>query len=131
MKFKGIEVKGTFEVREETRHFEIWKDDKMIYFEGTDGFDFWVKREYDDNGNVTYYENSNGKITDNRPKTKKVFRLWKYLEDESVTLKHKANTIINGCILKFEGKTQEEMINYDLRYVWLVEEEIKWKHTEL
>ena len=123
MKFKGIEVKGTFEVREETRHFEIWKDDKMIYFEGTDGFDFWVKREYDDNGNVTYYENSDGYIDDKRPKTHKVFRLWKYLEDGLISSEDKARAILKGWPQKYEGRTREEM-----RFIhpnWLVEEEIK------
>ena len=41
--------------------FEI-KDEKgnLIYFE--DITNFWVKREYDENSNQMYYENSNGLI---------------------------------------------------------------------
>ena len=30
---------------------------------------FWEKQEFDANGKTIYYENSNGTITDNRPKT--------------------------------------------------------------
>jgi len=63
------------------------KNGRRIYFEDSDGF--WVKREYDSQGNVIYYEasgggwakweydsrgniiyyeNSYGKIVDNQPK---------------------------------------------------------------
>ena len=38
---------------------------KLIYHE-TDGY--WYKREYDTNGNRIYYEDSDGKIIDKRPK---------------------------------------------------------------
>jgi hypothetical protein len=31
--------------------------------------DYWCKREFDSNGNKIYYEDSNGYIIDNRPKT--------------------------------------------------------------
>ena len=44
------------------------KDKKggLIYHEFSNGF--WTKREYDSKGNEIYFENSNGKIIDNRPK---------------------------------------------------------------
>jgi hypothetical protein len=38
----------------------------IIYFENSNGY--WWKREYDVNGNQIYFENSNGTIRDNRPK---------------------------------------------------------------
>jgi len=38
---------------------------KEIYYE--DSKEFWLKREYDAQGNQTYYENSDGLIIDNRP----------------------------------------------------------------
>ena len=38
----------------------------LTYFEDSNGF--WVKREFDSNGKETYSENSNGTIRDNRPK---------------------------------------------------------------
>jgi hypothetical protein len=49
--------------------FEI-KDDngRKIYRE--DSYGYWEKAEYDQNGNQIYYENSNGRIMDNRPKPK-------------------------------------------------------------
>lgn len=39
----------------------------IIYFEDSDGY--WSKSEYDSQGNEIYSEDSNGDITDNRPKT--------------------------------------------------------------
>ncbi len=47
--------------------FEI-KDEqgRLIYHEFIDGS--WLKKEYDQNGNEIYYENSIGYILDNRPK---------------------------------------------------------------
>ena len=47
--------------------FEI-KDENgnLIYFE--DITNFWVKREFDENNNQMYYENSNGLTEDNRTK---------------------------------------------------------------
>ena len=39
-------------------------NDSNIYFEYSNGF--WVKREYNTNGNILYYENSYGEIIDNR-----------------------------------------------------------------
>jgi glucan-binding YG repeat protein len=37
-----------------------------IYLENSDGY--WVKQEFDDNGNRIYFENSTGYIIDKRPK---------------------------------------------------------------
>jgi hypothetical protein len=42
------------------------KNGNIIYREYSNGY--WVKREYDDQGNEIYSEDSNGKIIDNRPK---------------------------------------------------------------
>ena len=42
------------------------KNGNLIYWEDSDGW--WVKREYDSQGKVIYYENSSGEIRDNRPK---------------------------------------------------------------
>jgi len=41
-------------------------DGKVIYSEHYNGY--WVKREWD-GGNRIYYEDSNGDLVDNRPKT--------------------------------------------------------------
>ena len=41
------------------------KNNKLIYWEDSTGF--WVKWEHDSEGNQTYYENSYGRIIDNRP----------------------------------------------------------------
>jgi hypothetical protein len=41
-------------------------DGNQIYFENL--YKYWIRREYDSNGNVTYWENSNGDFEDNRPK---------------------------------------------------------------
>jgi len=90
MKFKGIEIKGTFEVREYGKYFEIWQNGKNIYLEITDGFwlkyeyndkgkvkhfrdsdGYWWKREYDNQGKERYYENNMGVIRDHRPKQTK------------------------------------------------------------
>jgi hypothetical protein len=43
---------------------EIPNKINQIYFENSDGY--WVKREYDSEGNEIYYENSRGEILDNR-----------------------------------------------------------------
>jgi hypothetical protein len=40
------------------------ENDNLIYQEGLSGF--WDRREFDSNGVVIYYENSDGVITDNR-----------------------------------------------------------------
>jgi len=39
----------------------------VIYYEYSNGF--WWKQEFDFNGNNIYFENSYGRIKDNRPKT--------------------------------------------------------------
>jgi hypothetical protein len=39
----------------------------IIYYENSDGF--WYKQECDSKGNKIYYETSNGTIIDNRPKS--------------------------------------------------------------
>ena len=42
------------------------KYNKLIYLEASDRF--WVKKEYDSQGNCNYYETSCGQIVDDRPK---------------------------------------------------------------
>ena len=125
MKFKGIEIKGSFEVREEHSYFEICQNGNMIYFETTNGDNYWAKREFDNKGKEIYYENSNGKIVDKRPKTRKVFRLYKFLEDEFLTSKEKADLVFSGWAQELEGKTYKEASYKLLHDNWLVEEEIK------
>jgi YD repeat-containing protein len=39
----------------------------LIYFENSNGY--WYKYEYDSNGKVIYFEDSRGDIIDNRPKS--------------------------------------------------------------
>jgi hypothetical protein len=39
----------------------------LIYYENSNGY--WFKHEYDSNGNEIYFEDSNGYIIDNRPKS--------------------------------------------------------------
>ena len=67
MKFKGIELNGTYEVRYYATWFEVY-DEKgnMIYCENSN--DYWAKWEYDEKGNETYFESSNSKIIDERVK---------------------------------------------------------------
>lgn len=50
--------------------FEIKdKNGNEIYCEDFNGFwRYWWKREYNSNGNPTYYEDSDGTIIDKRPK---------------------------------------------------------------
>ena len=61
------------------------------------------------------------------PKTHKVFRLWKYLEDEDLTSEQKLVAIKSGWTERWEGKTAEEIfvLGCIVHYNWLVEEEIK------
>ena len=48
--------------------FEIWDSrGNKIYVEFVNKF--WVKREFNSRGRVTYYEDSKGEIRDNRPKS--------------------------------------------------------------
>ncbi len=67
MKFKGIELEGTYKVRYYATSFVVY-DEKgnQIYCEDSNGY--WSKREYDEKGNVIYFENSNGEIIDERVK---------------------------------------------------------------
>ncbi|MCK9320353.1 hypothetical protein [Methanoculleus sp.] len=79
MKLKGVKLEGTYKVRYGTTSFVVhdekdnriycedsddwvkWeynKEGNMIYFENSDGF--WSKRKYDKKGNEVYYENSDG-----------------------------------------------------------------------
>ena len=53
-----FEANGTLEIKD--------KNGNLIYWENLNGF--WSKREYDSQGNEIYYEDSDGKIIDNRPK---------------------------------------------------------------
>lgn len=62
---------------------------KVIYFETST--EYWVKREYDDNGNLIYWENSNGRIIDKRPKTD---------VQKAIELLTKEGLIVDGKILK-------------------------------
>jgi len=87
-----MEVKGTFKVREDDLHFEVWQKGNEIYWENTNGGTYWVKREFDDKGRFNhfrdsdgywwrreydnqdkeiYYENNMGVIRNNRPKQTK------------------------------------------------------------
>ena len=52
-----FETNGDLEIQD--------KNCKRIYWENLDNN--WVKREYDSQGNEIYFENSSGKIIDNRP----------------------------------------------------------------
>ena len=45
------------------------KNGNVIYSE--DSYQYWVKTEYDSNG-LIYFENSDGKIIDNRPNKRKL-----------------------------------------------------------
>lgn len=42
------------------------KYNKLIYIEASDGY--WAKREYDSEGDIIYFEDSDGVIEDHRPK---------------------------------------------------------------
>ena len=59
MKFKGIELKGTYKVRCSTTSFMVY-DEKgnEIYCEDSNGY--WIKSEYDENDNAIYQEDSKG-----------------------------------------------------------------------
>jgi hypothetical protein len=46
------------------------KSGKSLYSENSSGF--WIRREYDSNGNETYYENSNGTIITGTKKSNEV-----------------------------------------------------------
>jgi len=56
MKFKGIEVKGNFEIREEIEYFQIWQNGNAIYTQFNDGY--WARQKYDESGSLVYFEDS-------------------------------------------------------------------------
>ena len=55
--------------------------------------------------------------------THKVFRVWKFLECDTLTSKQKATSILQRWPQKSDGKTIEELYNV-LSNDWLVEEEV-------
>ena len=59
------QIKWDFKTNGELRIKD--KNGKLIYLEFSSGY--WAKWERDTKGNVIYYENSDGDIIDNRPKT--------------------------------------------------------------
>ena len=62
---------------------------KEIYAENSYGY--WIKYEYDSVGQVIYYEQSDGLIVDNRPKTD---------VQKAIDLLTKEGLIVDGKILK-------------------------------
>ena len=64
MKTIAEQIKWDFEANGDLKIKD--KNGKLIYLEFSSGF--WTKREYDSQGNNTYYEDSKGNIIDNRPK---------------------------------------------------------------
>ncbi|MDD2470009.1 MAG: hypothetical protein PHI22_03685, partial [Bacilli bacterium] len=77
MKFKGVELNGTYKIICYAISFVVydekgnkiykedssgkWKYDEkgnLIYFEDNTGY--WERREYDEKGNIIYFENSDG-----------------------------------------------------------------------
>jgi hypothetical protein len=73
-----------------TKH-EYDSNGNNTYYENSDGY--WVKRKYDSKGNLNliYLENSNGVITDNRPKTD---------VQKAIELLTKEGLLVDGKILK-------------------------------
>ena len=70
MKFKGIELKGTYKTRYYSTSFAVY-DGKgnAIYCEDSDGY--WEKSYFENSNGYwerSYFENSNGKIIDKRVK---------------------------------------------------------------
>jgi hypothetical protein len=67
--------------------------------------------------------------------THKVFRVWKFLEDDTLTSKQKETWILQGWPQKSDGKTLEEMhhmfMNLHVSKAWFVEEEVdEWRWTK-
>jgi len=61
-----------------------------------------------------------------KPIKPEVFRVWKFLEYDTMTSKQKANSLLQGWPLKLEGKTKEEiypMVAMNPIDDWFVEEE--------
>ena len=62
-----------------------------------------------------------------KPIKHEVFRVWKFLEYDTMTSKQKANSLLQGWPLKLEGKTKEEiypMVAMNPIDDWFVEEEV-------
>jgi hypothetical protein len=60
--FEIMDDRGRLIYHERNRHF--WQ------ISGLDAETFWARFEYDEKGNQIYFENSYGRIIDNRPKPK-------------------------------------------------------------
>ena len=58
-----------------------------------------------------------------KPIKHEVFRVWKFLEDDTLTSKQKATSILQRWPQEFDGKTKEELYNV-LSNDWFVEEEV-------
>ena len=59
MKLKGIELLGTYKVKYFSDCFRVYDSNgNLVYYEESNGY--WVKREYDSNGNLVYFEDSDG-----------------------------------------------------------------------
>ena len=58
-----------------------------------------------------------------KPIKHEVFRVWKFLEDDTLTSKQKATSILQRWPQKIDGKTKEELYNV-LSNDWFVEEEV-------
>jgi len=144
MKFLGIEIEGNFEVKDYPDYFELWQNGKEVYLQKENGYwcrsfydekgneifwrsskETWKSYEYDEEGNEIYYEDCYGNVRDSRPKpkTKKVFRLWKYLENKESSMELKIMSVFLGWPQECEGKTKEE-VSYSLSPSWMVEEKI-------
>jgi hypothetical protein len=61
----------------------------VIYYENSNGY--WEKCEYDFNGKEIYYEDSNGEIKDNRPKTD---------IQKAIELLEKEGLLVDGKVIK-------------------------------
>ena len=60
-----------------------------------------------------------------KPIKHEVFRVWKFLEDDTLTSKQKANSLILGWPQELDGKTKEEahlIVLVDPTDCWFVEE---------
>ena len=64
MKTIAQQINWNFETNDELEIKD--KNGNLIYFENSNGY--WAKWEYDSQGNKIYYKNSNGTIIDSRPK---------------------------------------------------------------
>ena len=87
------------------------------------------------------YRFVNGCSKDNFPKiykpitTHKVFRVWKFLEDDTLTYKQKENSLIQRWPQESDGKTLEEMrhmfMSLHVSNDWFVEEQVdEWWWTK-